>query len=404
MNLDLKQIVPTTLKIFVVLFFMLMCYYHMLTPAGSGDEILFISDINFIKSNGWIAAIEKGIGLSYLILAYPLSFILSDYLALRITNMMLLLVLFFYYYKRGEIKNNLFYYYFLFICGFGFFLLGTNDTLFIVSMVIFFNEVYKFLEDKEKTSMPILLCALIVAFFTRQLVYIYLPVAVLALFLLWKKKENIFQKWYIPTILFLFFVTINIPSLEKNHRISYDEKIPVNTVKSTWGQRQYLAQLLVNAGKLPDQQHPSWEETDAYLLEHGENSLPKTTFDGIVFDFRLTILEFFKDFTSTVILSIRQTGLIFIIVISYLFYALLKRKITTNLFLPFVSLFIVATFSFIIISYVETRWLMVAYILSILYYSDLEINNKLPKLILLLNQSLLILVIFYGSYKVFLKL
>jgi hypothetical protein len=162
--------------------------------------------------------------------------------------------------------------------------------------------------------------------------------------------------------------------------------------------------LLVNDGKLPDQQHPSWEETDAYLLEHGDNSLPKTTSEGIFFDLKLTFLEFFKDFTSTGILSIRQTGMMFILVMSYLFYAIFKRKISTNLFLPFTSLFILTTFSFIIISYVEGRWMLVAYILAMLYYSDLEIENKLPKKVLLLSQMLLILVIFYGTYKVFLKL
>ena len=110
MNLNLKKLVTNTLKITVVLFFMLMCYYHMLSPAGSGDEAQFIIDMNYIKTNGWIAAIEKSIGLTYLLLAYPLSFILTDYLALRMTNVLLLLILFFYYYKRGEIKNKLFYF------------------------------------------------------------------------------------------------------------------------------------------------------------------------------------------------------------------------------------------------------------------------------------------------------
>jgi hypothetical protein len=376
----------------------------MLSPPGSGDEILFIVDLDYIKTNGWIAAIEKSIGLTYLILVYPLSFVFSDYIALRMTNVLLLLLLFFYYYKWGEIKNSLFYYYFLFICGFGFFLIGTNDTLFIVAMLIFFNEVYKSLENKEKVNMPIMWCAFFIAFFTRELIYIYLPLVLLSIFLLWKNHENIFRKWYIPTAIFILLMAINIPSLEKNHRISYDDKKPASNVKSTWAQRQYLAQLLVNEGKLPDQQHPSWEETDAYLLEHGDNSLPKTTSEGLFFDLKLTFLEFFKDFTSTVILSIRQTSIIFIVVMSFLLYSVFKRKISPNLLLPFVSLFIVATISFIIISYVESRWLLVAYILAILFYSDLEFENKVPKKVLLLNQMLLILVAFYGTYRVFLKL
>jgi hypothetical protein len=337
-------------------------------------------------------------------LAYPLSFILSDYLALRMVNVLLLLTLFIYFYKWGEIKNKLFYYYLLFICGFGFFLSGTNDTLFIVSMIIFFNEVYKVLENKEKTKATLLWCALIIAFFTRELIYIYIPLLLLSFFLLRNKNLNLSHKWYIPVGLLIFFVAINLPSLQVKQRFSYDDKKPDSSVKSTWGQRQYLAQLLVNEGKLADQKHQSWEETDAYLLEHGENSLPKTTAEGIMFDFKLTLKEFVKDFTSTVILSIRQTGMIFIFVIAYLLFAIFQRKITPNLFLPFVSLFLVATFSFIVISYVETRWLIAAYILTMLYYSDLEFDKKLPKWIPLLNQMLLILVICYGTYKVFLKL
>jgi hypothetical protein len=271
-------------------------------------------------------------------------------------------------------------------------------------MTIFFNEVYKFLENKENANAATLWCAVIIALFTRELIYIYIPLILLSIFLLWKKKSRIFEKWYIPTFVLLSLLIMNLPSFQKNSRISYDDKKPDSSIKSTWAQRQYLAQLLVNDNKMANLTHPSWEETDAYLEEHGENSLPKTTSEGIFFDFKLTLLEFFKDFTSTVFLSIRQTGFIFITVISYLLLAVFKKRITYNLFLPFVSLFVVAVFSFIIISYVEGRWLLVSYIMAIFYYSDLEIDKRLPKNLLLFNHALLLLVMFYGTYKVFLKL
>ena len=404
MNLNLKPLLSTGLKILIVLFFILMCYYHLLSPAGSGDESLFINDLNYIKSDGWFAAIQKGIGLTYLVLVYPLSFLFSDYIALRAVNVLLLAALFFYFYKWGAIKNRLFYFYLLFISTFGFFLAGTNDTLFIVAMVIFFNEVYKAIENKEKVNVPLMWCAFIIAFFTRELIYIYLPLVLLSLFLLWKNNTNVFHKGYIPLLILAVMISINIPSIEKNHRISYDNKNPDNSIKSTWCQRQYLAQLLVNQGKLANQNHPSWEQTDAYLLANGENSLPKTTSEGILFDLKLTILEFFKDFTTSVVLSIRITGMMLIFVFSYIVYAVFKRKITTNLWLPFASFFVVAAFSFIIISYVETRWLMVSYILAALYYSDLEIDKKITNRLLQLNHIILILVIFYGTYKVVMKL
>jgi hypothetical protein len=292
----------------------------------------------------------------------------------------------------------------MFIGGFGFFLSGTNDTLFVVSMLIFFNEVYKLLEDKKKASVSLMWSSLIIALFTRELIYIYIPLIILCLFLIKKKRVNLLHQWYIPTTILVFLLVINIPCIEQNHRFSYDDKKPAESVKSTWAQRQYLAQLLVNEGKIPNQSHPSWEETDAYLKLHGEKSLPKTTGESIFFDIKLTFLEFFKDFSSTVFLSIRQTGMMYIIVIAYLAYALFRKKISTHLLLPFTSLYIVGTFSFIIISFVEPRWLMVAYLIAILYYSDLEFEGALPKKMIQFNHLVILLTILYGSYKVMLKL
>ena len=404
MKLNPEHFFPSAVKLITPLFFVLLCFYHALTPEGAGDEGLFISDLDYIKSYGWIAAIEKGIALTYLILAYPLSLIVKNYVALRITNMLLLLFLFFYFSKWGSIKNKQFYNYLLLISASGFFLAGTNDTLFIVSMVIFFNETYKFLEKEENSNGSLLLCSVIIAFFTRELIYIYIPLILLSSFLIWKIKGKVWNQWYIPVSLLITLLVVNMPCIEKNQHISYDNKNPDSSIKATWVQRQYLAQLLVNDNKIPNQTHPSWEETDAYLLKHGENSLPRTTAEGIFFDFKLTVLEFFKDFSSTVFLSIRQTGIMYISVIAYLFFAVFQRRINTNLFLPFVGLFVVAVFSFIIISFVEGRWLLVSYIVAILYYSNLEVNKKLPQKLILLNHAVLILVMFYGSFKVLLKL
>lgn len=403
MTLNVNRLLLKSLKIAIVIFFLVMCYFHLRTPGGAGDEMIFMNDLNFIKSHGWISAIEKKIGLTFLLLAYPLSYILPDFIALRATNILLFLALLFYFYKWGAIKNQLFFFYFLFISSFGFFLTGTNDTLYIVAITIFFNEVYKFIEMKEKCSMPLLCSTLIIAFFTRELIYVYLPVILLSLILLWKNKLMHFQKWPIPASILALLLLLNLPSLQKNHRLSYDNKEPSNQTKSSWVQRQYLAQLLVNEGKLANQHHPSWEDTDAYLRKYGENALPKTTFQSLIFNPKLTLLEFVKDFTSSVFLSIRQTGMIVIFVFLYLAFCLFKRKIDTNLFLPVVSFTVLATFSFIIISFVETRWLLVSYIVAIIYYSDLEYTKKLPKSVLLTNHLVLLLVIFYGSFKVFLK-
>lgn len=404
MNLKSILNLENFLKISIVLFFLLMCYYHSLTESGSGDELLFITDLNFIKTHGWIAAIQKSIALPYLILAYPFSFLFEDYVALRLVNVLLFGLLLVYFYKWGSIKNKLFYYYFLFLGGFGWFMIGTNDVLIVVSLAIFFNETYKLLEHKEKSNVVLLWCALITAFFSRELIYIHLPAIFLSIYLMWKQKISLTKKFYIPALLFAFFILINLPSIEKNHKLSYDDKTPPKEITAGWAQRQYLAQLLVNEGKLKDQQHPSWEETMAYLSLHGENSLPKSISGGILFDIKLTIKEFFKDFISCIWYSIRQTGFIFIILLGFLFYKIVKRDITENLYLPFINFLTTAIFSLIIISYIEPRWLMITFILSMIYFSDLEYNKSIHKNIVLLNHIVLILVVFYGTYKVFLKL
>ncbi|WP_310556204.1 hypothetical protein [Flavobacterium sp.] len=404
MKFKFNNLISPLLKILIIISFLIFCYYFSLKVEGTGDEHLFLNDLKFLKLNNWFEAISKKMAIAYLILAYPISFIIKDYLALRLVNVLLFLLLLLYCRKIGEIKNKMFYFYFLFYSSNGWFLLGTNDTLFIVSLFIFFNEVYKFLENKKNTSIPLLWCSLIVAFFTRELVYVYIPVIIISFVLLINAKVNLLNKIAIPIGLLGLFFLINSPSIITNHSFSYDNKKPPVGVKSNWAQRQYLAQLMVNDGKLNDEQHPSWQETDDYLLKNGKNSLPSTISEGVLFDFKLTVKEFFKDFSKVILQSIRQTGLIVIILIMFLMYNVLKNKIETNLYIPFILFLMIAIFSFIIISFVEIRWLTPLFIIALVYYSDLESNKKINKNIFLLNNLMTILVLFYGLYRVMHKL
>jgi len=220
---------------------------------------------------------------------------------------------------------------------------------------------------------------------------------------MYRKGVKLFKNITLPITLFLVFMILNIPSIQKNHYLSYDNKKPPVEVKSTWAQRQYLAQLLVNEGKLENYQHPTWEETDMYLIKNGELSLPKSTFDGIFFDFKLTISEFFKDFFDVFKATIRQMGLVMPIILVFLFNQIVKRKITYNLYLPVINFILISIFSFIIISYVETRWLIAPFIMSMLYFSDLEWNEKINIKYFNLNYLATILISIYGIYKMFLN-
>lgn len=395
-NINTQQL----LKIFTLISFVIFMYYFSRMKVGNGDEQLFLNDLQLLKSKGWIQAISNKIGLSYLLLAYPFSFFLEDYIALRLVNVLLFVLLFIYFKKIGGIKNKMFDYYFLFFASSGWFMLGTNDTLFIVSLTVFFNEVYKFLENKENTNSSLMWASLLIAFFTRELIYIYLPVILFSFFLLYKKNIPFFNNIRIPFAILLFFIIINIPSLQTNHTFSYDNKVPPKDVNSNWSQRVYLAQLLVNSGKLENYEHPTWQQTDAYLLKNGPNSLPNSVLKGMTFDMKLTIKEFFKDFADVLFNSLRETGLTILIVIFFLFYSIKNKKIDVNLYLPFIILTMISIFSFIIISFVDSRWLNPVFIMSFVYYSDFEQQKKGHKYLFLVANLFFILIIFYGTFRV----
>ena len=391
-------------KILSIVCFVFGIYFCSFIVCGDGDEALFLKDLNFIKSFGWISAIEHKISIPYLVLAYPFSFIFEDYIALRLVNIMLFIVLIFYFKKSKIVKNDLFYYFLIYFSATGWYFLGTNDVLFAVTLVVFFSESYSILNNYKRQSNTLFWCSLIVAIFTREMFVIYLPAIIISFFFIYKKNHFIYRKIAIPIVLFLIMIFANLPSIIKNKSLSYDNKLPPKGIHSTWSQRQYLAQLLVNEGKIKNNTHPTWNETDDYLKINGEQSLPISTLSGIFFNIKLTIKEFFKDFLIVMFFSIRTTGLIIVLTFFYLIISIFDRKISYNLYVPSILLVTTALLSFIIISYVEARWLLSVYIMSILFYA-----NNIKKITLfdktfITNISLSILVMIFGIYRMYIIL
>lgn len=389
------------LFLILVLFYVLVATYFFISrPAGGGDEILFIHDLQFIKENGWLRSVQKNVSIPYMILALPFSFFLEDFIALRLVNIILVFFLFGYFYKR-EIKDNFFFFPYLlfYISAAGFYYFGTNDALFFIALVIFFNEVHRCYNEND-WSPNLALSALIIAVFTRELYLVYLPVIVLGLYLLLKKKYHISKKSIIPIFLFLFLLTMNIPSLLESGTLSYDRKSPPIAIKASWSQRQYLAQLKVNKGELENMQHPSWEETQDYLNIHGADSLPDGIIKGMTHDFKLTISEFFKDIWYIGIFHARSMGLMLIISILFWGWEMIQgRKLLIEKHLiPIITVIMIMIFSLIIISYVEMRWLSPVFIMCVVYYNFLEKRKKLPHLIIKSNLVFLYFVMMYGLY------
>jgi hypothetical protein len=374
---------------------------------GGGDETLFFSDLIFIKTYGWIAAIEKSISIPYMMLVYPFSFFLKEYVALKITNVFLLLLLLLYFFKIAKIKASQFYFYlFFFLATSKYFFAGTNDALFFTGLVVFMTEVFYFIENKKMNSQVLAFSGLIVSFFTRELFMVYFPVVMLGFYFLYKEGFVFFnKKMMIPLLLFFFFMLVNSPSLKLNNKLSYEDKTPPTEIKVSWSQRQYLAQLLVNKGELKNFSHPSWEQTQEYLNRNGPKSLPDGIVEGLTFDYLLTIKEFFKDFYYSMFFGLRQLGLILLFPFYFIIRNLKKKNILdSGMYIPYSLILMLCVFSLIIISYIEPRWYMTVFIITILFYNHYQLLKKINYTFILLNYVVIVCFSLYGIYGILHKL
>lgn len=404
MVFKLNRTLPKVFWITVIIYSLISFFYFILKSAGGGDESLFINDLELIKNDGWIVAIKKNISIPYMMLVYPFSFFMKNYIALRVVNSILLLVLFFYFYKNKSCKGNLYGYFLFFIATVGYFYSGTNDSLFIICLIVFINEVNNLIND-NKWNGTLAISVLIVASFTRELIIVYMPIIFLAIYFIYRVRGWSDIKIFYPLTIFAILLVFNLPSIIEKGEISHDLKSPPSNINATWSQRQYLAQLLVNKGELKNFQHPSWEETETYLAINGENSLPKGVLEGIFIDINLTIKEFFKDLGYSLFFGFRQLGLILVFTIFFLIKDVYSsRGLNNNFFIPISLVIMLIIFSLIIISYVELRWLAPVFLTTIVFYNNYELENKVSLSWQNFNLFILTLLSLYGIYGLLIKI
>jgi hypothetical protein len=393
-------------KVSVAVYLVVALFYFLSKQAGGGDEALFLADLHLIDISGWTAAVQKGISIPYLLLAYPVSQLLEPFIALRWLNVSLFAALLLYFYKvRGVRQLNFYGLLLFFYSTVGYFLAGTNDTLFIICLVIFIVETHSILSATKKSSLFWWGTSLVIAVFTRELIMVYVPVILLALFFILKQKKFQLRSLWFPILLLGGFLILNIPSLSQNGTLSYDQKLPPESTTVTWPQRQYYAQLLVNEGKIPNYNHPNWEQTQEYLDKNGQESLPKSVVEGMLFDPAMTLKEFFKDLFYIFAYGGRQLGLMLVVVLLFFLKRLvLDRKLTAQLFIPMAVLLMSCIFALIIISYVELRWLSPVFIATIFYFYRLVIKQKIPRFLVRANYVVITAFCWYGIVGIITKL
>jgi hypothetical protein len=376
-------------------------YYFFIIAESGGDENLFFNDLIFIKTYGWIAAIEKSISIPYMILVYPFSFFLKEYMALRMANVLILILLLLYFSKIAKIKISPFYFYlFFFLATSKYFFIGTNDALFFTGLVIFMTEVFYFIENKKMNSQILAFSGLIVSFFTRELFLVYFPVVMLGFYFLYPERFVFFnKKMEVPLLLLFFFIGVNVPSLKLNNKLSYEDKTPPTEIKVSWSQRQYLAQLLVNKGEIKNFSHPSWKQTQEYIKKNGQKSLPDGIVDGLTFDYSLTIKEFFKDFYYSMFFGLRQLGLMILFPFYFIVRNLKKKNIlNSEMYIPYSLIIMLGVFSLIIISFIEPRWYIAVFISAIIFFNQYQVQKKINGNFILGNYFVLTFFSSYGIY------
>lgn len=130
---------------------------------------------------------------------------------------------------------------------------------------------------------------------------------------------------------------------------------------------------------------------------NGEKSLPKTLVEGMLFDVKLTVKEFFKDFIFCIKYGFRQLGLVFLFPFFMIVFLIYKKEFDISKFyFPFLFITIISIFSLIIISYVELRWMVPIFIIAILYFLDKVENITYGKYVQQANYCFVLLLSLYG--------
>ena len=76
-------------KTVVAIFFLILSLYFLNNKFESGDKAHFYKNLQLIKIVDWPQAIASKIPLTYILLVYPLSFLIKDYGVLRLVNIIL---------------------------------------------------------------------------------------------------------------------------------------------------------------------------------------------------------------------------------------------------------------------------------------------------------------------------
>lgn len=354
--------------LFLGVYFLINLKKYFLTEDPRGDEHSFLEMYDVFLNQGFYEANVAGNSTLFnLISSVFYKIDLSPIYSLKCTSMLcgiLVMILVYYIGKRlcGSYNKEfqwvalltVYNVLIIVITMFG----GINDpllTLLLLSIVYILIKKTNSIQDFVYIGV---LLALMLA--TRKFTVLLIPSLLFFVFIVLRKQSAKLKKVAALVVSCLVFVIVlNFPSLTENGSLSFHSKEKKEYV-ATWGQLQYHTQLLLEQGKVTYGDHATWEATDEYLAENGENALPKGIIDGLFFDVKRTTKEFFIDLVYNAKPFTRLLGLLFILNIFIFGYKLVRKKLSIKTFvnnpIDTFSLIYIFILSLIVISYVEVRW------------------------------------------------
>ena len=358
---------------------MLLCYGVLrfnklfLNNTLLGDERGYLDGFKLFLEEGFYVANVAGNSTLFNCVGYVFNLLLdTPIISLRVTSLFfgILAVLVSYFIIIRHTNLTKLYKFVALLTVLNIFIISSFIFLAIndLPLIVFGLLSVLFLLEYQKGEMGIrtfflgfgVLIGLMMA--TRMVVVTYFPAYSIALYLVIRRKggwkECLVNSQYFIVPLFLVISIFHFPSLIKNQSLSSHSK-EMNVKDASWASLQYLSAIKSSNGELVGRKHVTLEETQQYVVAHGENSLPKTFLESIYFDPIFTIKEFVKDFVLLVKPMTRLIGLVFIagIIGAIILFKREKKILPLGVMTSF-SLVHMATIAFIIISYIEDRWML----------------------------------------------
>ncbi len=361
-------------SVILLLYFFIRIGKVFTRPNAKGDESSFLEMFNFYLENGYAATLSEGSSILFNLASSFFNLFTSNPLyALRATSLFFGIFAFIMVVKIQRIFFPLDKQYVLlaFLTSLNalivssIILSGINDSIvyFLAVLLVFF--ILKFHRDKNTIKSAIFIGLTIGAMFlTRKMSLLYLPAAFIVLLMLYHNiKLNTLAKikslGLISLMTILVVAVFNFPNLKEGKGISFHQKKLDKEI--TWIQLQYLTAMKNAKGEVANGQHVTIEETKAYIVENGKESLPKNSFiSAIFFDFGFTVKQFFKNTVRQLTPITRLTGLLFLFLVLVAFLNLKKNRFKLsfpkNQYIILFSILFILTLCFIVITYIEPRW------------------------------------------------